>query len=196
MVYFSYQNRCPREARTSGDMTAQWRCDVTNDTTLIFPAQCFLQSVLGSRCESPIEESMLLSLTVAALSHGVACSWVCDETRALPDGEILFSVASDSDDVLYIEPQSYIGDFRVDFLVTLAALDERRLIVECDGHDFHEKTKEQARHAKSRDRCLVAGGLQVFHFTGSEIYRDPLGCAEQVLTYLLNGNARGGFTNG
>lgn len=45
------------------------------------------------------------------------------------------------------------------------------LAIECDGHDFHEKTKEQARRDKSRDRLLMANGIHTIRFTGSEVFR-------------------------
>ena len=58
--------------------------------------------------------------------------------------------------------------------------------IECDGHDFHEKTKEQARKDKQRERALMADGYTVIRFTGSEIYQDPYGCAEEVYLLVLN----------
>ena len=33
--------------------------------------------------------------------------------------------------------------------------------MECDGHDFHERTKEQASSDKKRDRSLQAAGFLV-----------------------------------
>jgi Protein of unknown function (DUF559) len=59
-----------------------------------------------------------------------------------------------------------------------------RLIVEADGHDFHERTKAQARHDKSRDRALQAAGWRVMRFTGSEIYADANRCAHEVAIVL------------
>ena len=58
--------------------------------------------------------------------------------------------------------------------------------MECDGHDFHERTKAQAAHDKTRDRALQARGLKVLRYTGSEIWADPFGCALDVLehTYI------------
>lgn len=55
-----------------------------------------------------------------------------------------------------------------------------KVIVECDGHAWHEKTKEQAAKDKRRDRFLLSQGWPVMRFTGSEIYADAAGCAEQV----------------
>jgi very-short-patch-repair endonuclease len=59
------------------------------------------------------------------------------------------------------------------------------VFVEVDGHDFHQRTKEQAQYDKSRDRFMTATEAKVFRFTGSEIYRDPEACALEVLEYVL-----------
>lgn len=84
-------------------------------------------------------------------------------------------------------PQVVIGSFRVDFLIlSRSGLDGvTGLAIECDGHEFHEKTKEQAARDKARDRELSALGHRVVRFTGSEIWRDPFRCADDVfdLTY-------------
>lgn len=69
--------------------------------------------------------------------------------------------------------------YRLDF-----AFVEERVAIECDGHDFHERTKEQARHDRQRDRALVAEGWRVLRFTGSEIHRSPDGCAAEVIAIV------------
>jgi very-short-patch-repair endonuclease len=58
--------------------------------------------------------------------------------------------------------------------------------VECDGHDFHERTKEQAQRDKSRDRYLQANGWRVLRFTGSEIHRTPEKCADEIASIIQN----------
>jgi len=78
-----------------------------------------------------------------------------------------------------ITPQAHIGSFRVDFLIEDAETGVK-VVLECDGHDFHERTKEQARKDRSRDRELQAKGFLVLRYTGSEIWRDPWKCAEDV----------------
>ena len=94
---------------------------------------------------------------------------------------------------LLIRPQVQIGGRRVDFLIhALDWRDEdnlkwRRLIVECDGHDYHERTKEQAKRDRSRDRKSVMDGYDCFRFTGSEIWNDPWGCAEQITDWAAKG---------
>ena len=56
------------------------------------------------------------------------------------------------------------------------------VVVECDGHNFHERTKEQAARDRRRDREIQERGFKVARFTGAEIWADPFGCAAQALT--------------
>lgn len=75
--------------------------------------------------------------------------------------------------------------FRVDFCISCKMKGEYiSLVVECDGHDYHEKTKEQAQKDKNRDRLLKMAGYEVIHFTGSEIWADPSKCAREVISML------------
>ena len=66
----------------------------------------------------------------------------------------------------------------------------RTVIAECDGHDFHERTKEQAARDRSRDRRASLSGFVVLRFTGSELWKDPLGCAEQVMAWFTAESVR------
>ena len=82
----------------------------------------------------------------------------------------------------FIFPQAKVGDYRVDFLFDIWSYDgHQTLVVECDGHDFHERTKEQAARDRKRDRWMAEQGIIVLRFTGSEIWADPGSCAEQVV---------------
>jgi very-short-patch-repair endonuclease len=111
------------------------------------------------------------------------------------EGEFASEQADDrSQDHLWAEQQVLIGNWRVDFVLhayvyrpDLKNPTWRHLIVECDGHDFHERTKEQAARDRSRDRVCVLNGIRVFRFTGSEIWNDPLGCARQAYECLMFG---------
>ena len=49
-----------------------------------------------------------------------------------------------------------------------------------DGHDFHERTREQAAHDRSRDRYFQAAGLTLLRFTGSELHGDVDRCVADV----------------
>lgn len=49
------------------------------------------------------------------------------------------------------------------------------IAIELDGHDFHERTKEQVALRNQRDRVLTSDGWTVWHFSGSELNADPHG---------------------
>jgi len=78
--------------------------------------------------------------------------------------------------------QYEVGRYRLDF--AFVHDDGRLVAVEVDGHDFHERTKQQAQRDRSRDRFLTASGWKVLRFTGSEIYRDAKKCAAEVSAML------------
>lgn len=73
--------------------------------------------------------------------------------------------------------QKEIGPYRADFVVEL---EDRKLVIECDGHDFHEKTKQQAARDKKRDRYMVSQGYTVLRFSGSEIHKNPRQVVDEI----------------
>jgi len=88
------------------------------------------------------------------------------------------SLVLDSQHEITVTGQRYVLDFRVHPRSTqdwiFNSLDQfPRLAIELDGHDFHERTKEQVIWRDSRDRLLQQHGWQVFHVSGSELWRDP-----------------------
>ncbi len=114
---------------------------------------------ITARCESPLEQLMLL-----ALARG----------GAFRPGLVVIQ----QPDIL-----SYRADFLIGALSAPGAA-PHWAVVECDGHEFHERTAEQAEHDRARDRAMTAAGYRVFRFTGREIWRDPKKCADEVMTYL------------
>lgn len=89
---------------------------------------------------------------------------------------------------VYFWRQYPVLDWKVDFLIGMRGADNRPcfLVVECDGHAFHERTKEQAAKDRSRDRRLQDAGYRIHRYTGHELYKDPLGCVSDTLVSLLN----------
>jgi len=76
-----------------------------------------------------------------------------------------------------VETQVPISKYRVDFLLSTSA---KKVVVECDGHDYHERTKQQARRDKQRDRELTKCGYTVLRFTGSEIWENPWNVIREI----------------
>lgn len=89
-------------------------------------------------------------------------------------------------------------NYRVDFLIeyfrlvgdTIDGVKELcdTVIVECDGHHFHEKTKEQVNRRNQRDYDLKMAGYDVIHFSGSELYNNPQECIQKVVDFLNKNN--------
>ena len=93
---------------------------------------------------------------------------------------------------LKVEHQNLLREtknYRADFMVTLERQEDQkdpqnvlhaRVVVEIDGHDYHERTKEQAKRDRLRDRMLTQAGYIVFRYTGSEVYHDSELPAKEV----------------
>lgn len=111
-------------------------------------------------------------------------------TDELKDQSGLFiGPAVSPDSIVRVFSQVEFKTYRLDFLV----VDEwgQRVAIECDGHDYHERTKEQARRDRRRDRSLLTDGLPCLRFTGSEIFGDPNGCINDVFFFLEEAMLRG-----
>ena len=59
-----------------------------------------------------------------------------------------------------------------------------KIAIECDGHDYRDKTKEQARRDRQRDRHLLINDWKVLRFTGSEVWFNPKDCAEEIAEFI------------
>jgi very-short-patch-repair endonuclease len=135
-----------------------------------------------SRCESPIE-----ALVMAALHKHAKIG--CENFHFLntdkPNPVPAF------DEAAFVYTQVRVGEYRADILIhdvtmPLELREPQWIIVECDGHEYHERTKEQARRDKKRDRFFTAKGFKVLRFTGSEIWADPDSCAEEIAENLAS----------
>lgn len=93
--------------------------------------------------------------------------------------------------LLYFEARRnvVVSTYKVDILLQG---DGWNLAVECDGHEFHDRTKQQAAYDRSRDRELILLGITTIRFTGSEIVHSVERCATQtmeIVQYLTSRNA-------
>lgn len=62
---------------------------------------------------------------------------------------------------------------RVDFYIWVPNDPSVKIVVECDGFEFH-KTKSSFINDKQRDRLFQLNGYRVIRYSGSEIYNDPV----------------------
>lgn len=62
----------------------------------------------------------------------------------------------------------------------------KKFIVEVDGHEFHQKTKEQVEHDNERERALQKAGYEVIRFSGTEVYHKAYRCACDVKRIIMS----------
>lgn len=74
---------------------------------------------------------------------------------------------------------------RPDMLFWIPSNESVRIIVECDGFQFH-KGKDVFVRDRKRDRALKTHGYEVLRFSGSEIYNDPIAASSELAEYLLS----------
>lgn len=169
----------------------------------------FITRRIDRHCESPIEKMLAAAFVSPGLfprpsrpmldfGHDLIdtledlVGWFYDVLR---DGlRSPLNVGLDGCWTAMIRPQVKIGPYRLDFALVAAALSHDceapekmpllKIAIECDGHDFHERTKEQAERDRARDRFLQGEGLTVLRFTGSEIWRSPEGCRDEVVDHV------------
>lgn len=115
-------------------------------------------------CESPMEELFAVAVVLSAEL----------EFDAQTNGWVGNSVL--------MQAQVEIGAYRADFVFN------QRLVVEIDGHDFHDRTQEQASSDRARDRDLLRAGYSVVRFTGADVYRNPIDCADEVRAFCKTDN--------
>lgn len=103
---------------------------------------------------------------------------------AVEDGFEIARMSAERAFVITIEPQRWIAHYRVDFLISYHYFGmTKRLVVECDGHEFHERTKLQAWRDKKRDRQIPH---KIYRFTGAEIHACAEVCAREILDKIVD----------
>lgn len=127
---------------------------------------------LAKHCGSPIEAMLGAAMLFQDKLDGVSTMGLCLAAQA--------EIPHWPKPSRLLIPQYRFEDYRIDWVLLDAAF---LTFIECDGHDFHERTKMQAQRDKERDRKIQAAGHPILRFTGSEIFNDPFQCATQILEF-------------
>lgn len=144
-----------------------------------------------TRLESPIEEMLLMALLYDRdgrpqfLSDVRGRLGLCDQSTLLEFGHKADMAIAGDEGSWLLFAQEQVGAYRLDFALVNARL-PAKIAIECDGHDYHERTKAHAARDRKRDRVLQGLGWRVMRFTGSEIYKDAHACADEVYMAWLD----------
>lgn len=74
----------------------------------------------------------------------------------------------------------YRADFIFDAFCSYPP-DGVHVLVEIDGHEFHEKTADQAQKDKYRERRFTEAGYSILRYTGTEVFNNPTLCLRETL---------------
>jgi very-short-patch-repair endonuclease len=140
-----------------------------------FSCEAFAELSETEYKQSPIE--MLFQVAIQAVAR----------VNSMPFSEPLDTDAWSTG--LVLSPQFQIGKYRADFMVAYYRFqgETSRVVVECDGTAFHERTELERHREKARDRYMQKEGWKVFRYTGREIMDDPYTIAAEVLSILTSG---------
>jgi hypothetical protein len=149
-------------------------------------------------CESPIERRFLLAcwfdtwlrVDAAAMreayEHGLTAADTgiefafdpeeCD--YELPSGDVRLCIRPQASPFLLDDEYELTCDFSVQ---VRCGGRQHEVYIELDGHDWHERTKEQASSDRSRDRRISASGIMLFRFTGADVNADAMACEREVI---------------
>jgi very-short-patch-repair endonuclease len=89
--------------------------------------------------------------------------------------------------LIALVPQLPINEVgNVDFGIFKPSLSKRWpiVVVECDGHEFHQLTHEQASNDRRRDRRLQYWRIPVLRFTGTDVVRGSEQFAQEVVDFV------------
>jgi hypothetical protein len=130
-------------------------------------------------CESPIERLLAVSLAGALVPKMNYIYRNMDYNEVLTEITPQYVICIGKDN-------KYRCDLflSVSFILSDSELIKVECVIECDGHDFHEKTKEQVARGKRRDRDLISMGYDVIHFSGSEIWHDVDACSQYICDFI------------
>lgn len=132
--------------------------------------------IVGGNCDSPIEEQLGAFMLTVFREGGLDLK-LCKDTEIGKIGNALILV-----------PQYRWHHYRSDWAILRPADDQRALLVECDGKEFHSSAA-QLQHDATKDAAAADYGHLTMRFTGSRIYRDPRGCARKVFDAWTGSNA-------
>lgn len=122
-------------------------------------------------CKSPIEKIFNFAYDIVIANEGFEILEICS---LHPQEEIVAN------------GHKYIVDFlfHTEIIGGIYREHPLKLVIECDGHNFHEKTKEQVAYNNQRDYDLKISGFDVIHYSGSQIYKNPIKCAIDTYAYI------------
>lgn len=133
-------------------------------------------TLIENPIDSPIEQIFRISFQTLTRTNNISEY----DNAVSPNNDIYMSGIS-------LIHQVNIGKYRVDFVALYRGSfsdKEKKVIIECDSQQFHDRSERERSYEKQRDRFLQTQGYTVYRFTGSEIIKDSFRCAAEVISFI------------
>jgi hypothetical protein len=146
--------------------------------------QCGCLQIVGSRRKSHRVHPRVIGLPCATRSYEAWTCWVYS------DEEYRQAVAEGGPHqigLFALVPQLRVDSVGIiDLAIFVPGLNKCRPVVaiEADGHQFHERTVDQASNDRRRDRILQRSRIPVFRFTGTDVVRGSEEAAHEIVDYI------------
>ena len=125
-------------------------------------------SVLYEKIESPIEQIFITAFELYIMFNKKKDIVLFSQKEIKASGKKYIVD-------FYFEEDEYVNKFNTD----------KKIIIECDGYEFHQKTKEQVQKDNEREYNLKMAGYEILRFSGTQIYNNPFKCAEDTYNYII-----------
>lgn len=124
-------------------------------------------------CHSPIEKIFNMAFDTIVFSRGDTIPFL----SLMPQANISVNNENFRADFLFDSEDVSDGNFTCENNI--------KLVIECDGHEYHHATKEQVKRDNIRSIALKKAGYDIIRFSGTQLYQEPFKCADDTIDYIL-----------
>ena len=119
-------------------------------------------------CESPIEQSLSMGFEIYIYNPYIKDLTVIKQKDIIANGK----------------------KYRADFLIVVNykrknGVEPKLFVIECDGYEWHQKSKQQVEKDNIRTRDLQKSGYEVIKFSGTEIYHRCDDCVKEIISIII-----------
>lgn len=124
-------------------------------------------------CESPIEQMLALEIERIGINYFNLFNPRIEHMDTTNNKKI------------HIKGKTYRADILMEFIFKFDGnFMSYKLVIECDGFEYHKGNKAQIDIDYDRQSILLANGYDVIRFTGSAINKSPHICVIKIINHI------------
>ena len=130
--------------------------------------QKFYPTIMCEEIKSPIEQIFITAFDLYQLWNSKEYIFLFSQAEIITNNKKYIA------DFLF-ETDEFVNKFNTN----------KKIVIECDGYEFHQKTKEQVQYDNEREFDLKMAGYEVLRFSGTQIFNNPIKCAEDTYNFIM-----------